>query len=753
MHKAIKKVLMKIIILGALLSSLGAHASADSFISNKSQVVQGSEIEYIYTRDKGTLKIGFESPSGALYEESFDLDTDSGYLRGSIPADEVGSYKSTYLLIDGEEAENPGLTFQVVGDLADIYPQASDIAIIDEMPEEIDQEDLVQGLTKVRFYDRLGDPIDLDIEITDGLDTYYFQTDSDGFTASTGVLTDKDLLPGTYQASFSGGGQTHTKTLTIRGQDNSLSGQITKLARLAGANRTETAIAISKRINPAGKKAVLVDSDSFTNTLAGSSLAAAIDGPILFTGRASLDKATGAELTRLGIKEVYILGSMDKNVEAGLSKLGIGVQKLGTGSGIQVANQVAREMKKISSYSSVILANVDDYPDALAASPYAGKNKMPILFTKTGGLDQATLDTMKSQGVKDVIVVGGPNSVSETVLGQIRSNGMGVSRIAGSNRYETAYEFAKKFFPSFKNMIIASGETWPDAIVGGTLGAKFDAPIYLTQAKTLHSYIKTDLIKTKEANVFVLGGTKTITDPVYNEVYKILAKMAYKINRPEDIRKTGGPIKIFLDQGHGWNYNKGVVSGYYEGNAMYWYGLILRNELRQYGFIVDCIRNDLEAERLYCVNNGIFSTNGESVSLRGPKVAGYDILISLHTNANYNASVRGTEVYDSCQSTTYELAKALTDTIAAHFNHPNRGVRYRFNVGNGPIVNGRLSEEKLGEDWYGVLRTSKADRAMMLEQGFHSNKEDCSLLMDANFKKEMAAKSAKVIGDYFGYSK
>lgn len=747
-------------ILIAFTQKAEANFDADRLINNKEKVVLGSDIKYIYKDDIDELTMELISPSGEILSQEFDFDDDSGYLTGTFVPEELGTYGINGVYIDGVLYESDLGKFEVVEELSDVYNTDSSEAIVDDMPNEMFSSELVENLSKVKFYDSLGNGILVNVEVISDSGSYFFEIDNDGFTTSTTVFDSAELEAGFYTAVFTGENEVYTKEFNIVEPVNALSGSINLLSRISGTDRTATAVAVSRKIGSSSGWAVLANSGSYNDSFVGVSLASALDGPLLFVGRNDLPQATLNELNKIKARNVYIIGgygAVSSAVENQLKNQGFNVRRISGSNTKDSANNVARELKRYSNFNTAILTDNNNFPDALTSSSYAGINEIPILYSDKEYIEKSTLQTMKDLNINRVIIVGGENSISTSVRRSVEALGISVDRVAGLNRYETSKLFTDQYFSNASNLVIASGEVWPDALVGGRLGDIYNAPVLLTGGKTLSNEVYNYLKKVSKGNIFVIGGEDTINSSTYNSIYNRIEKLnssgTYRINRREDIRTSGGPIKIFLDQGHGWNYNKGVVDGYYEGTSMYWYGLILRNELRQYGFIVDAIRNDLDAERRYCVENGLYSTNGLPVAKRGPMAADYDLLVSLHTNANYNQNVSGTEVYDSCQSTTYDLASNLSRTIAGHFNHTNRGVKYRFNIGDGPIKGGNLSYSDLGPDWYGVLRTSGADRSMMIEQGFHTNYHDCSKLMDVDFKMQLAEKTAKVIADYFGYTK
>lgn len=193
-------------------------------------------------------------------------------------------------------------------------------------------------------------------------------------------------------------------------------------------------------------------------------------------------------------------------------------------------------------------------------------------------------------------------------------------------------------------------------------------------------------------------------------------------------------IKIMLDPGHGVgrDFNRGSVIGN-EGDNNYKYSLVLKRELEKYGFYVGTTRNSI--------------TDNPSLSARGNKAQGYDLFISLHSNAG-NSSVRGIEIYGDINANSPQLMKNLCANISKAIGTKNRGVRWRtrnperFYVQ--PISPG-------GSNYYGVLYSNKAKLGMLIEHVFHTNREDCKLYVEK--RKEIAQATADTIAQFYGLKK
>lgn len=82
-----------------------------------------------------------------------------------------------------------------------------------------------------------------------------------------------------------------------------------------------------------------------------------------------------------------------------------------------------------------------------------------------------------------------------------------VSRIGGSDRYETAEETAESAYPKTKNVIIVSGENYPDALAASSLSGLLDAPILLNEnSGTVNSYTQKALKDMGAENAVLIGG-------------------------------------------------------------------------------------------------------------------------------------------------------------------------------------------------------------------------------------------------------
>lgn len=97
---------------------------------------------------------------------------------------------------------------------------------------------------------------------------------------------------------------------------------------------------------------------------------------------------------------------------------------------------------------------------------------------------------------------------------------MEVTRISGANRYETAVKISQASFKESPVAIVASGENFPDALVGGTLAVQLDAPILTVQKNAAPQIVIDEINRLDVETIYLLGGANTITPAVENELAK-----------------------------------------------------------------------------------------------------------------------------------------------------------------------------------------------------------------------------------------
>lgn len=300
--------------------------------------------------------------------------------------------------------------------------------------------------------------------------------------------------------------------------------------RISGTDRIGTAIAVSQEGWENGSSyVILTRDDDFPDALAGTTLANVLDAPILLTDKSELTPATEAEITRLGAKNIIILGgtgAVSGNIESYLKSKNLTVTRIGGKDRFDTAAQIALVVNQIlgpNSSNKVVLANGNGFADALEVSSWAAYNHVPILLTDAQELPVTTVDALQSLGYPTVIAVGGTGVISDSVLESATTIPGKSVRYGGSDRYETAIAIARGLQSDANTVFIATGLNFPDALAGSVLASRTESPIILTDAtlsSTVISYLEDNNKITK--NVFILGGEGVVPNSVVNAMMQLI---------------------------------------------------------------------------------------------------------------------------------------------------------------------------------------------------------------------------------------
>lgn len=310
--------------------------------------------------------------------------------------------------------------------------------------------------------------------------------------------------------------------------------------RLSGANRYETAAAISRQGWQTAENVILASGEDFPDALVATALAGVKDAPVLLTAKDKLSPETFKDIQRLQPKNIYLLGGaavISAGIEGQL-KANYTVRRLAGANRYETAVQLGELLQShkastgsgrsgtatsgIGKYPhTAILATGLNYPDSLSIAPFAGQYGIPILFTGKDTLNEQTAKALKDWGIQNVILVGGTGVISESVESNLKELKLDVTRLSGEDRYLTSLKIAQYFEgagAAYTQAAIATGESYPDALAGAALAAKADMPLLLVKKSGVSPEIRNYLQGKQLNKLFVYGGRGAVPDSVKNEI-------------------------------------------------------------------------------------------------------------------------------------------------------------------------------------------------------------------------------------------
>lgn len=276
--------------------------------------------------------------------------------------------------------------------------------------------------------------------------------------------------------------------------------------RLSGATGVETSIAVAKHVYLSGWNTVYVASNR--NPVDALPAATIGNGPVVLTD--------GKALNLGGVKpgKVVLLGgpgAVPATIEAQAKDLvGEGnVTRLWGADRNQTAAAIARYWAKTNGAPGTVYVTKNagaGSPDAVAGSVL--RDGPIVTFTSDASAVEAAAVVKELKPAK-VVALGGTGPVSDANLNTV-AGGLPTERLAGANRYETAFVIAQRVKaqnPNATNVYLASGTALKDAMVAG---AANDGVILLTPPNAAGVNDKATALGAQQ--IHVIGGTGVLPE-------------------------------------------------------------------------------------------------------------------------------------------------------------------------------------------------------------------------------------------------
>ena len=136
---------------------------------------------------------------------------------------------------------------------------------------------------------------------------------------------------------------------------------------------------------------------------------------------------------------------------------------------------------------TVVIARGDNALDALPAVPLAHYYGAPLLLTAPGGLPESVLEEIRTLGAQKAILIGGTGAIGAATEKGLRDAGLTVERIAGADRYDTAYAIAARLPQGSGQAVLVSGDqaetAFADALSVSSWAAWHGIPILYADSR------------------------------------------------------------------------------------------------------------------------------------------------------------------------------------------------------------------------------------------------------------------------------
>jgi len=261
---------------------------------------------------------------------------------------------------------------------------------------------------------------------------------------------------------------------------------------LAASDRVSSAVAWSRSNFPDGSAfAVLGRSDLFADSLAAGGVQGALNAPLLLTATDALDERVSAELDRLGVRRVAIMGgtaAISPAVADALRAKGYGVDRVAGSDRIGTALAAAQAYHP-GARSALLVRGFGQgsraFADTLSAGALAASSDQPVLFSATAGLTPAVRDYIASHGIDRVTLIGGEAALAPAVEEAVKATGAETERLAGTDRFGTAAQVAGATGAEEATHVVVIDGMDPDAWADGFPAAARRSPVLLANGDDL----------------------------------------------------------------------------------------------------------------------------------------------------------------------------------------------------------------------------------------------------------------------------
>ena len=300
--------------------------------------------------------------------------------------------------------------------------------------------------------------------------------------------------------------------------------------RLEGENRYSTMKAVVEYGFKKTKGTVILSSgETYKDALSTSALAGLYNAPIVLTYKDQLSVSAKEVLQKLQPKKIIVTGGEMAVAEKVLTEVkavtGVTPERIAGADAAETSAKLALEGKGKWKDGLAFISTTSNFKDALSAAPIAYAKGYPILLARNGQeITEPVLSALKTLGIKNVIILGGPVAVSSNVDSQLMNAGIKIKkRIAGPNAIATSEMIAAWGLSNgmvINNVGIASSLNFPDALAGAALCGKNKSVILLADDSNNSNVA---FIKSKASSVkkgFVFGGLSAVGQETFNKLVR-----------------------------------------------------------------------------------------------------------------------------------------------------------------------------------------------------------------------------------------
>ncbi|QWW20263.1 cell wall-binding repeat-containing protein [Schaalia sp. 19OD2882] len=285
------------------------------------------------------------------------------------------------------------------------------------------------------------------------------------------------------------------------------------LTRIFGADRYATAVAVARAAGLSTRTIHVASGESFADGLTMGALAGREKSALLLVRKDSVPTSTADYIRQNRPTTIRIAGetgAVSDEVAGELSRLAAGarIERLGGSNRYETSARIAA--KHPGDTNLVLVTDGTNFPDALVAGAAAAHLEEAVLLVQHGAVHPSVAAELRRLDPWEVDVIGGTWSEADTDAMSTAANDARVKVIAGPDRYLTAARVASTFWsPGVRDLTVATGADFADAMTAAPLVAAKDAPMLLARPGCIEAGSGVDLQNSRRT---VLGGSAVVPD-------------------------------------------------------------------------------------------------------------------------------------------------------------------------------------------------------------------------------------------------
>lgn len=160
------------------------------------------------------------------------------------------------------------------------------------------------------------------------------------------------------------------------------------------------------------------------------------------------------------------------------------------------------------------------FADAVTGTSLAYNLDCPILLTNINSTPQVIKDEIKSLGVKNIYIMGGTGVVSKSQENSFKSSGYNVTRISGSDRFDTACKAADVLNSKskIKGVYIVPPDKFQYALITAPYAARDGAAILFANTSSQYGHMEGTMNSKTKNEISKLGVKGAVVVGSYNVV-------------------------------------------------------------------------------------------------------------------------------------------------------------------------------------------------------------------------------------------